>query len=181
MADSHAGRSGILFGAVLVAIIALVAAACGGSGSSEDETTSSPSPTPADTATPTPEPTAQPTAGPMGGDPMGGPDTSLPTSISLEARDNFFNVQSGPGVSGTLEAPANTEITVTLFNDGVLPHNISFFTAQGGRVLDNGAANGRVIFEAETDTITFRTPGPGTYYFQCTVHPLEMIGEFVVK
>ena len=96
-----------------------------------------------------------------------------PTSINLTARDNFFDVQ-------TIEATADTDFSVVLFNDGVLPHNIAFFTEEGGRILAEGS-NGAIILEGETNAITFRTPGPGTYFFVCVVHPLQMTGEFIVS
>ena len=42
-------------------------------------------------------------------------------------------------------------------------------------------ANGAIILEGETDAITFITPAPGTYFFYCVVHPLEMTGQFIVN
>ena len=41
-------------------------------------------------------------------------------------------------------------------------------------------AEGEIIQGGETTVTTFTTPGPGSYYFYCDVHPTEMTGEFIV-
>ncbi len=169
MAGTRAEGSGIALVAILVAIVALVAAACGGSTSGG----SAPAPTSPAADTPMND-------SPTAADPMDGPASSNPSRIEIEARDNIFSVQTAPGVPGTIEASANTDFTVRLVNEGVLPHNIAFFTKEGGALLAEGA-NGPILLEGEARSITFKTPAAGTYFFLCTVHPLEMIGEFVVK
>jgi plastocyanin/heme-degrading monooxygenase HmoA len=84
-------------------------------------------------------------------------------------RDNSFN-------KDTLTAPPNTEVTYQIRHVGVNPHNLSFYDAPGGTAFLSGE-----IFTADGEyTETFTTPGPGTYYFQCDVHPTEMTGTFVV-
>lgn len=177
----HAGRVGFALIVALLVVLASVASACGGgSGNSDGGSSQAPSVTATatneDTAAPSPseEPVTSPTT-----EPMDGPAAN-PTSIEVEARDSVFDVQPAQGVPGTIEAPANSEFTVRLVNEGVLPHNIAFLTKQGGSPLADGA-NGDIIMEGESDSITFTTPAAGTYFFQCTVHPQEMIGEFVVK
>ena len=175
MAGYRTEKSGIVLAAVLVAILALIAAACGGSSAGDGDGDSSPAPATAP-ATATEEPDGEPAAT---DDPMGDP-SSIPAKIEIEARDNIFSVQTAPGVPGTIEAPANTDFTVRLTNEGVLPHNISFFTKEGGAILADGA-NGAIYLEGEGGSVSFTTPDAGTYFFVCSVHPLEMIGEFVVK
>lgn len=166
----------MILGATLVTVLALLSAACGGSAGSQDSS-SQPS-GPAETEKPA---ATEPAAAPASTEePMSGPNSSDPTRIKVEARDSVFDVQPAQGVLGRIEAPANTEITVTLQNEGTLPHNIAFLTKQGGSPLADGA-NGDIIMEGESDTLTFKTPAAGTYFFQCTVHPQEMIGEFVVN
>ena len=192
MAGGNAKRLGFMLGALLVAGVALIAAACGGS-DDDSSTEAPPAPTVADTAdqVPTEPVVVEPTATesmidpiapePTEADPMDGPGSALPTRIEIEARDNFFvDIQPGVGQPGRIEAPANTEITVKLTNEGVLPHNITFASQEGGSVIADGA-NGSIILEGESSASTFETPDPGTYYFFCAVHPLEMIGEFVVR
>lgn len=170
MVSTWTGRSGVVLVAALIVIVGLVGAACGG-GSSAGGTPDQTAPTPTAAAETGAEPTA---VGPMDG------PAPNPTKIEVEARDNVFDVQPAQGVPGAIEAPANTEITVRLVNEGVLPHNIAFFREQGGTILSEDA-NSDIILEGESTSITFKTPAPGTYFFQCTVHPLEMIGEFIVK
>ena len=142
---------------------ALLVAACGGAGgASQNPATGAPaSPPPvAATATPTDPSVATPPAAPE-------------TEINVESVDSAFDTR-------TITAPANTEISVTLNNIGELPHDIAFFDKEGGNLLAENAAS-PIIQGGQTTTITFTTPGAGTYFFVCLVHPLEMTGAFVVE
>jgi plastocyanin len=168
----------------LVAGITLVAVACGGSSDSDSEPTNAPATNSNPTATTAAQPTSaqsNPTATTAAAadptetntpDPMQG-GSDLPTSIEVHAIDSKFDVE-------TIEAPANTEFAAALVNDGVLPHNLSFFTKEGGDILAEGA-NGALILEGETAVTRFVTPGPGTYFFVCVVHPDLMKGDFIVR
>ena len=98
----------------------------------------------------------------------------MPTRVFVTAGDNFFDV------GDVIEAPADSDFAVEFFNDGVLPHNIAFFNREGGAILADGSS-GAIILEGETTVVSFRTPGPGRYFFVCVVHPLEMTGTFVVN
>lgn len=173
-----AKKNGVLAAIGLAAGVALLAAACGGSSAADSDTdtnkptttTAQPTSTgnkPAPTAANNPEPTNTPDGmnEPANGDP--------PTSIEVRSIDSKFDVT-------TIEAPANTEFAVALVNDGVLPHNISFLTKAGGEPLADGAA-GKLILEGETAVTRFVTPGPGTYFFVCIVHPDLMKGDFIVR
>ncbi len=59
-------------------------------------------------------------------------------------------------------------------------HNLEFLDRRGGSPLTPDA-KGKIIRRAEIDVLTFTPPGPGTYYFQCVVHPSQMFGEFIVR
>jgi len=186
MSEGAARRMGTIAMVGLVAGITLVAVACGGSSESESEPTSAPATnnnaTPTTAVQPTPAQT-NPTAATAAvadptetntPDPMGSETSSdLPTYIEVHSIDSKFDVD-------VIEAPANTEFAVALVNEGVLPHNISFFTKEGGDVLAEGA-NGSLILEGETAVTRFVTPGPGTYFFVCVVHPDLMKGGFIVR
>jgi plastocyanin len=104
----------------------------------------------------------------------------LLASIRIEASDNVYDVQPAASEPGRIEAPANAEFEVTLVNAGVNPHDIDFYDVEGGSLLSE-AANGEIIVSGEEETFTFMTPGPGTYYFVCSVHPTEMFGDFVAE
>ncbi len=79
----------------------------------------------------------------------------------------------------TITVPAGAEVTINLDNqDEGIPHNVSFYT-------DSSAAEaifvGDLITGPDKVTQTFTAPDtPGTYYFQCDVHPF-MNGAFVVE
>ena len=101
------------------------------------------------------------------------PTAGSATAITVEAVDSAFDVR-------TIEAPANSTFKVTLDNTGELPHDIAFYDKEGGAPLSEDAVS-PIIQGGETATITFTTPGPGTYFFVCLVHPQEMTGAFVVN
>jgi glucose dehydrogenase/plastocyanin len=106
-----------------------------------------------------PQPTAAPAAG----------STTLQIS-SLE--DSTFDTD-------TLTAPANTRVTVNYLNDTAIPHNIHFYngpddTAPTLATTDVETGPGNM------QTVTFTTPGPGSYFFRCDVHPIQMVGTLVV-
>jgi len=103
----------------------------------------------------------------------GGNGGPVADPYAVEARDNKFAVS-------TLEAPPNTEVTFTLTNNGANPHNLAFYDAKGGTELAAGST-GAILTAGGTEGITFTTPGPGTYYFQCDVHPDQMNGTFTVR
>lgn len=95
---------------------------------------------------------------------------------TIVATDNKFDLD-------TLTATAGQPFSVTLRNDGVVPHNISFYDKDPkdqGKLLDP-AAEGAVLTGGKSETLTFTPSTAGTFYFQCDVHPTEMNGTFVVQ
>lgn len=80
----------------------------------------------------------------------------------------------------SFQAPPNTEISITLDNrDNGIPHNLAFH--DGGGAGDplltgctSGCAGGDVVSPLQagprTDTITFTTPGAGSYFYVCQAH-----------
>ncbi|MBI2766493.1 MAG: cupredoxin domain-containing protein [Chloroflexi bacterium] len=102
----------------------------------------------------------------------GGP--AGPDPYKVTATDNKFSAIA-------LEAPPNTTVTFTFTNNGAAPHNLHFYTAKGGQTLATGAGAETPVQSKGTETLTFTTPGPGTYYFQCDFHPTEMFGTLTVR
>jgi len=110
-------------------------------------------------------------AGPAGGATAA---PANPTALTVIATDDKFD-------KSTLTAPANTKITVTLQNNGAAKHNIAFLDKKDGNPLspESGSPDTAVNGGA-SGTISFTTPGPGTYYFECEFHPTQMFGTFTV-
>ncbi len=120
--------------------------------------------------TPTPAPATATSAAPSpGAAPSdGGPATTL---LEITAKDLKFDKRA-------LAAPANTEVTVRMTNNdaGVL-HNIAFYT---NRNATQKIYTGETFAGVKTIEEKFRTPGAGTYFFRCDVHP-DMNGSFTVR
>lgn len=92
------------------------------------------------------------------------------TDLHLSVKDLKFNTK-------TLVAVANSDVRVSFSNDSSLPHNFSVYTDKGAK---SKIFQGDVVSERKSTTYTFTTPGPGTYFFRCDVHP-DMNGMFVVQ
>jgi plastocyanin len=74
-----------------------------------------------------------------------------------------------------LAAPADQPFEIVFHNDdGGIPHNVAIYPGDGDPVFQ-----GEVFTGAETMTYDVPALDPGTYKFQCDVHP-QMNGEFVV-
>ena len=99
----------------------------------------------------------------------GGTATVEGGAVEISADNLDFNVT-------TIEAPAGEDFTITLVNDDSAFHNISIYTEEGGQVLALGPTGegGQTV---ETDVTALE---PGTYYFQCDIHP-DMNGTLVVS
>jgi plastocyanin len=95
------------------------------------------------------------------------------TSIEVVATDNAFDRSNIVGVAGE-------EFTVEFVNDGAVFHNITFLTEEGGEPLAENSATELLVAGGATETITFVAPSAGTYFYLCTLHPLEMTGTFTV-
>lgn len=93
-------------------------------------------------------------------------------SISISADNLAFDQTS-------LTVPAGATVTVTFNNqDDGIPHNFAVY-------MDSSASTpifqGETIVGVDQTTYTFDAPtDPGTYYFQCDVHPTTMNGDFIV-
>lgn len=111
-------------------------------------------------------------APPPGGTTNGGGGATA-GAITVKATDNKFDKSS-------IDAKAAQEFSVTLQNDGKVPHNIHFLDKKGGTTLADGA-EGAILQSGKSETLKFTPPTAGKYYFQCDVHPTEMFGDFNVS
>ena len=77
--------------------------------------------------------------------------------------------------ASVIEATAGEDFTITLVNNDSAPHNISIYSEEGGDqiVLGDTAEAGQTV------TVDVSALEPGTYYFQCDIHP-DMNGSVVV-
>jgi plastocyanin len=91
-----------------------------------------------------------------------------PSAAEVTARGTAF-------IPTEVSVPPGPEVTIRFVNeDANLPHNISIFEGED--------ATGQRIFEGPLVTgpdeidYTFQAPPPGSYFFQCDVHPAQMTG-----
>ena len=67
-----------------------------------------------------------------------------------------------------LSLPAGGEAVIAFDNrDAGIPHNVAVYTEQGGEPIFVG----EIITGPATIEYRFPSPQPGSYYFQCDVHP----------
>ncbi len=95
------------------------------------------------------------------------------TDVSLTATDFTFDKKD-------VELPAASKVTITLKNGGGAPHSLQLLDAKGGKELAAGST-GPVTNPGQSVPVSFTTPGAGTYYFQCGIHPGQMNGTLTVK
>jgi plastocyanin len=139
-------------------LIVVLSTSCG-DGDATDDTQTTP-PTTATSASPTATGTSTET--PTGGD-----------AIEVEAEDRSFDVE-------TITVQAGSQVAIDFKSRDDVPHNFAVYTSGDATeaIFQGDLLTGP---DAET-TYTFQAPAePGTYLFQCDVHPAEMNGDFVVQ
>jgi plastocyanin len=76
-----------------------------------------------------------------------------------------------------LSLPAEGPATIAFDNrDSNIPHNVAIYTEAGGEAIFQG----EIITGPAQVEYTLDPPSPGTYYFQCDVHPPQMNGTVTV-
>jgi plastocyanin len=121
---------------------------------------------------PTPEAGAEQPGG--GGS---GPAAPAGTTVfDITAKNLLFDKRS-------MTVPANTQITVRFNNqDPGIIHNFAVYKSKAATAAPLApGSKGNLITGVASENITFTTPGPGTYYFHCDVHPDTMNGSFIVR
>jgi plastocyanin len=105
------------------------------------------------------------------GPPPGQPGPAAAGGLNEDATDNKFS-------STSLTAKAGTAATLTLQNKGSNPHNWHLLDVKNA---DGSDIKTKILNPGETDSIQFTIDKPGTYNFQCDVHPAEMKGTLTVQ
>jgi plastocyanin len=77
----------------------------------------------------------------------------------------------------TIQATAGEDFTITLVNNDTAPHNITVYTEEGGERIGETGPTAEAGQTVETNVSALE---PGTYYFQCDIHP-DMNGTIVVE
>ncbi len=105
--------------------------------------------------------------------------------------DGNFNVSmNDDGAAGNnrfepneFTVSAGQQVTFNLTNDGTLPHNMRVDGGDGSYFTDDDTvSDSEVIQPAETSTLTWTAPDqPGTFIFQCDLHPVDMTGTITVE
>lgn len=160
--------------AVAIVASAAVAAACGGGGGYGGGS-SAPSATVAGGVA------AAPTSAGSGSTPLaGGQPGATPTAATGSASGSTQLTVVASNISfdkSTLNAPAG-EVKLTLNNQDGIAHNLHLFKGND----DTGQSIGMTPIEAGPVQNSFTANlAPGTYHYQCDVHPGQMHGTLVVK
>jgi plastocyanin len=173
-------RQAVLRGAALMLpVVALVFVAACSSNNNESSTqttsktstpaavttsTSTPAATSTRTATPAAAASASATAAASG-------SAAAENKITIVATDNKYDKTS-------LTVKAGQPVTLTLENKGAAIHD---WHLDGVKTPDGKDINTKLIPGGQSDTITFTIPNPGTYNFECQVHPTEMKGTITAQ
>jgi plastocyanin len=149
------------------ALIAVLAFAACGSSAGAAWTYAPLGPTPVAAASPSP-------GGSPAGSAAGSPSGPVLSVETTDANSLAFDPNS-------LDAPANTAVTVNYNNNSALPHNIKFFNGPDQNA-PSLAASEIVTGPNALESVTFTTPAtPGDYFFWCDVHTTGMTGTLHVQ
>ncbi len=111
----------------------------------------------------------QPSASSVPGQPSAGASSSA--GLSLTAKNVAFSTSQ-------LAAPASKPFTITFDNEDTgVPHNVAIYSSAGS---SNVLFRGTIVTGPTTTTYDVPALPPGTYHFQCDVHPQQMNGTIVI-
>lgn len=114
--------------------------------------------------------TVRPAETTLVGEAGAGAGTTVATQLSETATDNKFS-------EAAFTVPANTEITMSFENRGQALHNWNLLNVKD---KDGKNVATQLLTGGKNETLKFTIDKPGTYDFQCDVHPTEMKGKLTV-
>jgi plastocyanin len=109
-----------------------------------------------------------------------GPPITVSDSVTMDAGDNFFELQGQRNPS--LAIAAGQTVTIQLTNNGSAVHNMRTTGADAKFDTDDDAiSDPDVIPGGATGTVAVSFAQAGTYKYQCDFHPDQMLGEITVQ
>jgi len=104
-----------------------------------------------------------------------GPGGAAPSAPTITAANTAFS----PATLRVL-APPGANVTIHFVNkDAGIQHNIAVFN--GADATAPLIFRGAFVTGTAAKDYTFKAPPPGTYYFHCDVHPLQMKGTITIS
>jgi plastocyanin len=110
-----------------------------------------------------PSPIPPPSEGPAPADDECGADGEI--ALEITAENIAFSTDC-------LVAPANEDFTIEYSNLEAVPHNLAVYGEQGGELI----VGTEVAAGPLDDPLDVPAQEPGSYFFQCDVHPTTMFG-----
>ena len=158
------------FAVAVLAALAFLIGACGGTDYGDAAETSSPAPPPARTTEPTSAPTSVATTAPV--------PTSDATATPSQLAEITLVASSVRFEQRSLAAPAG-EVTIAFDNrDQGVSHNVHVFRGNDASGDDIGSTE--IEAGAIRQTLVLGVLAPGSYFFQCDVHPSQMTGTLTI-
>lgn len=100
------------------------------------------------------------------------PSPKPSAEVTIVAVDRLFDLE-------TITVPEGSRVTITLQNEDADPHNIAIYES---RAAEEEIFVSETIAGRGTETKgSFDAPPEGEYFFRCDVHPVTMIGDFIVE
>ena len=154
--------------------LALFMGACGGYEVAGDAATPEPTKTTLRSGSPTAEATSAttPTPPPAPATPTLPPAPATPAELTLVAESVQFKQRSLAASAGP--------VTIAFENhDNGIPHNVHVFV--GGDASGASVGSTEIETGAVQQTLELGDLAPGSYFYQCDVHPSQMMGTLTVS
>lgn len=115
-------------------------------------------------------------------------NSSPPSQGGAVAAATTLRLSTDPNTGGginystdTLTAPPNTKVTLNYSNNSAVLHDWHLFDGVDAKA-PSIAQTPIMAGPNDNESVQFTTPAQsGSYYFQCDVHPTQMLGHLVVK
>ncbi len=103
------------------------------------------------------------------------PATAPAGANSVVMKDNLFEPKD-------LTVKAGSSITFDVTNEGKVPHNMRIADASGSYTSKDSVVTApEIVMPGKKATLTWKPAGPGTYKFECELHPEQMTGTITVQ